>query len=779
MNSLLILILCICSVVISADEIKHNNNLAFGKKVMYSIKPNKWKDKVGKSILTDGIKHKDGTKSYNNMIGYHGGPSYSILETIGINMCIDLQKEEYLKKTSINLNGHVRFGKPKEITCVVSQDGINFYTVGIKQRLLTYGKATKPFAKTFLTTNYKKGNSLLASEDAVKSYRNQSWQTFTFDLEGIKARYVGFNIKGQGIIFNANEWEIYGADKTNNSINNQIYASTRKFQFTIGHGIAPEDDVFFGPRIDTLYISNNIITPNFCFTLDCRSNGKKAKGGNAPLEFNISLPSGVEIIKTKLLEDHSFKIIKGHGTNRKHYSFVINNKKNTWNKYIEKRHKVGPLYFKTDRKLKANEYASFYCKTKNKTYTAKRVPIAILDIPKVKEELPFLSSITWMYESQSSGWPNFFENYKHLGFNAFPIFPRFYMKYSNDFKIIPQMNNLIKKARANNLKIIYNESPLHLILRGGKDNKDARCQGLKDNQVSWICPSYNGPRYQKEMKRIENISRLIKPDVFMADIEVFSRGIKARKSCSRCQAGLKKSGLSSDEYYTDCGTRIIQDINKAVSAGGTNIKSGLYGCAKGTYHKIFAFDKIYPKYIQLAQASLYEAGNLDVYYKAFKASYENVKQNWISSPWLTGGTYGEIPSHKLEIILYDCVLNGNSVGFYAFSNFDTALDYYYIGKAFANLSQYNHLLKTGKPDSYLGKNPKLFYSCFKNNNQALMNIGNYTASKPEKVLITSPIKGNIIIKDVKSGRILSKKSRTGVEINVAPQESILLSFTRK
>jgi hypothetical protein len=241
---------------------------------------------------------------------------------------------------------------------------------------------------------------------------------------------------------------------------------------------------------------------------------------------------------------------------------------------------------------------------------------------------------------------------------------------------------------------------------------------------------------------------------------------------------MKASGLSHQEYMEQCGSRIIADISKAVSAGGENIKMGLYGCSKYTYHGIFSFKKLYPRYLQLGQSSLYEAGNLDVYYDDFKASYQAVKNNWHSVPWMTGGTYGEIPSHKLEIMLYDCVLNGNAVGYYWFGDFDTALDYYYIAKALVNLSGHNELLKTGKPIDYAGDNKKLYYSCFSNGSQALMNVGNYIASETMKVKVTSPIAGDVIITDVKTGRILVKSGRY-VTIAVDPQSSVLLSFKQK
>ena len=740
-------------------------NIALGREVLYEIEPNAPIDDGSPSVLTDGIKCAEDTTEYHNRVGYN---TYDIAETVGINMCIDLQEMEILNKTSITINGHVRWGKPREITCVVSLDGTNFYTVATKQKLTSYGEATKPFAETYFSDT------------------PNTWQTLAFDLAGIEARYVGLHIKGAGSIFYASEWEIDNDPDENRDdvLNSEIYSMERRSHFRLGHGLAPADDVFFGPRDDvagdTLYVSDNILTPNFCYLRDRRLNGNDNPGAEdtAPLEFVINLPDSVEIIETGLMDTHNLtRSVEG---NRNVYSFMIDPSANysPWTR-IHKVSHVGPFYFSTTNAIAGDEFAEFYCKNEYETYTARKVPITTITIPEVEEPLPFPVALTWMFEWHSMDWPGFFNAYKQMGFNSLPLSPRFYMTYDNNFAIREDVQALIAEARTNDMAIIYNESPLHMIYNNGVDNAEARCQDIPENLASWICPSYDGARYVTEMERIENISAIIQPDIFMADIEVFASGIAARSDCTRCQTGLSASGLSEEEYYTDQGTRIMNDVKQAARAGNTNAPVGLYNVWGGVYEEIFDFEKLYPGSIQLAQPSLYEAGRLEVYHQALTGTYDNTGgKNWAGFPWLTAGTYGEFPSRKLETMLYDCVLNGNSIGFYSFMEFDTALDYFYLAKALSNLSRYTGLLETGSPSVYLGhNNTSLFYSCFMTSDAALLHVGNYTSSQDEQVVLVSPIEGTVSILDVKTGQHVTPVEG-GIEVTIGPQQSVLLSFQR-
>lgn len=781
-----ILFLCGCLLVSDRIHAGEGNsvNVALGKTVLYSIKPGKWKDNDEQSILTDGIKAEEGSGEYHNMIGYHGGKSFDILETVGINMCMDLRQVEVLKETRITLNGHVRWGKPREVTCVISRDGTNFYTVATRQKVGSYGKATKPFSETYAELNPGEAdNPLIASEDAVKEIKPQGWQTLIFDLSGLEARYVGLHVKGAGIIFNASEWEVYNAPglSKNETRIQEVYAPERKAHFRIGYGLAPTDDVYFGPRDDiagdTLYISDNILTPNFCYLVDRRLNGKPTPGpeDKAPLTLVISLPDGVELLKTKQLGVHNFRFKKDPETKRNIYSLVINQTRNTdhWTKIYKYSH-VGPFYFSTTNSISGDEVAEFYCKNKYASYTLRTVPIRTITIPKVENELPFPVSLTWMFDWHSLDWPGFFTSYKHMGFNALPLFPRFYMSPANNFAMRDDVKTLIEQARTNDLKIILNASPLHMIIRNAKGNEEAKCQGT--DLYSWICPSYSGPLYVKEMERIRRLCEQIQPDLLMADIEVFSYDRKgAKDECTRCLNGQLQSGLGKEEYFAIQGTRIMKDIADAAKSSGKNTKVGLYGCAGNIYHGIFDFDQLYPQTIQTAQASLYEAGRLDIYHRAFKEIYSKTGENWVSFPWMTAGTYGEFASYKLESMMYEAVLNGASIGFYSFSTFDTALDYFYVAQALSNLSHYTDLLSSGKPVPYSADNSRVFYSCFMNDDEALVHVGNYTFSQDEEVFLTSPIEGAVTVKDVKTGVSLSLEG-DGVTVTIPPQQSVLLSF---
>lgn len=94
------------------------------------------------------------------------------------------------------------------------------------------------------------------------------------------------------------------------------------------------------------------------------------------------------------------------------------------------------------------------------------------------------------------------------------------------------------------------------------------------------------------------------------------------------------------------------------------------------------------------------------------------------------------------------------------------MDFYYHAHAIKELSQYQQLLQDGKPIAYRGNNPKLHYTAFADNDEALVMVSNYSGTSETtvhlplpfdsvtKVLLngkTLPIKDSMISLDVPAG----------------------------
>ena len=135
-------------------------------------------------------------------------------------------------------------------------------------------------------------------------------------------------------------------------------------------------------------------------------------------------------------------------------------------------------------------------------------------------------------------------------------------------------------------------------------------------------------------------------------------------------------------------------------------------------------------------------------------------------PWLTAGTYGEYDPPILKQIIFETILNGaGGFTYYWFGDFDP-MDFYYHAQAIKELSQYQQLLQDGKPIAYNGDNPKLHYTAFADDDEALVMVSNYSGTSKTtvhlplpfdsatKVLLDGkalPIKDNMIALDVPSG----------------------------
>ena len=99
-----------------------------------------------------------------------------------------------------------------------------------------------------------------------------------------------------------------------------------------------------------------------------------------------------------------------------------------------------------------------------------------------------------------------------------------------------------------------------------------------------LCPSYRGPVYQDELKRLATMAVDAQGEEVTLDIECYGTGAFAGKSgqCKRCNADVRKRGKPAAEAVLDMGSDILHDVHRTISE--TFTAKGLPVPAFGTYH---------------------------------------------------------------------------------------------------------------------------------------------------------------------------------------------------
>ncbi len=738
-------------------------NLALGKKVFYSIAPDNPKD-LPQSKLTDGKKNARkfaantdaGTTfdeqrlDYNDVrddaltVGWHRS-TYG-REAIGVSVCIDLEKVENLGRCILRAGSFTgamyRFSLPREFILLVSNDGQNFYRVDTVKKLTSFGH-----------DNIESADRLLK----LQENRNR-WIDIEFDLSGISARYVGVIVKPEGFMFYLDEFEVFSGAA---SAGKDVMIPGNRYNFPVGNGLAAQDAIVFKPSHDIFHIPENTFVPTFLSFADYRPAKSKE-----PYQFVIELPPGATLHRTYLLRNQ-FNVAEKDGK----YVLTPKNTGKHFKRYNGEmlgEYSLGPLYFRATGDIAEGSVAKFYCRVGNTDFSSAVCPVRSLRIPVVENKLPGMYAITWMLDYYSLDWPEFYKSYTALGFNSMPFFPRYWSTMSDLPEAPFKPVQYIGEAHRNNLKIIQNESPLHTI----KEKKETACmyEGAKG-----FCPSYRGEFYQNHLRELSDNFRALQADYLIWDIELMNQSIGGKAQnilkCERCADAVAKSGKTPEEYLLDCGEEILRDLYNAAAA---QIKhpflTGQYDVFAGqkSYHHLWKFDRAYPKYLQLSMPAAYTAGLFNINHRIAQNDYSLLGQKWISTVWVTPGTYGYCSPHKMEAMVYEQALNGGNLCIYSFNNFTTPLQMFYLTRGLSNICRYPQLFESGKPEiDFAVDNPELTCSRFGNDKETLIFVANY--SSPNNETFTFELtKGSLRLD--REEKLAAGKQR----ITLRPAEFILL-----
>ena len=309
-----------------------------------------------------------------------------------------------------------------------------------------------------------------------------------------------------------------------------------------------------------------------------------------------------------------------------------------------------PMFFKVDKNVAANDKVYLTSYSSGVEPIRQEFPLQTIDIAPVPQLKRLHVSLAWMGDDDARQYPDFFNAWQTIGFNAVNGFPRYFGQKDKNAR-----ENFFNEARKRGMKVVMTDSPIHAMPGKGKKGHEMNCL---DNTIVAVCPSYKGDFHKKEVERIKNCVMLSKPDYVFFDIEAFYNSHTTSKKCSRCIAAMKEAKMTSmDKFTKKAVAEKMADFHSAVVEGAkaVNIPAppiGLYGKGPGTVdlsQPVLNWDLIYPASIAISQPSLYVGERPYLVQERIRKTSKLMKNRNII-PWLTAGTYGEIRPQFVEYI---------------------------------------------------------------------------------------------------------------------------------
>lgn len=719
------------------SERTQGNILSRGKKLTWSIPTNYQLTQDDKDIfdLTDGkiSSHSRGLIWFEkDTVGWFGGISDS-----GVNFQIDLGEVKNVDRLVIRcLGGEVQktLGFPKLFDIYVSKDGKNYYRTAMLQKLAESDREISDF----------KNNFYLAERGKAIVY------PFEFQINA-EARYVAFTIASAAGGLFMDELAVMEGNPKKPGFN-EAYKTEAKPFYTKG--------VLVRPKVNEFVLSRNIITPSFLSYCDMRAPGQK----KAPMMLELDLPEGVTVIQPKAQKTEQYTAKNG----QKRVKLTLMVTPRPWSGNM-----LNAIFFKVTKDIPAGSKAYFTSYSEGVEPIRQEFPFRAIEIAPVPQLKRIHVSLAWMGDNDARKYPEFFEAWQTLGFNAVNGFPRYFDGADRDQRIA-----FFDEARKRGMKVVMTDSPIHAMPGKGKKGHEMNC--LVDNIVA-VCPSYRGEFHKKECNRIMACVYKSKPDYVFFDIEAFYSSHVTAKSCSRCLEAMKTAGMTSMDAFTKkVVAEKLADFQAAVRRGAeeAGIKCppiGLYGMGPGVENRsqpVLDWNQLCPRSIAISQPSLYIGERSWMIQERIRMTHKLMKNRNII-PWLTAGTYGELRPQFVEYNVLEALLNGaGGITYYAYWDFDNALKYAAMAKALRMIAPYEDLIMDGE----LVEIPVdgVNTSAIRKGNEMLLLVGNYR--RPDmNVSLTLPFKKVNVIKDLRNGETFAPGKTLKLRV---PRSDIRLLYVK-
>jgi len=653
-------------------------NVAAGKQARYLPKPD-WSyciDPNDPWQLTDGVilfTTHDGLSSSQRFNKLRTSP-----DAVGwdgpatpVHVLIDLGQLYAVRRVVLRYQGGIPgvFDFPIRITLVVSEDGMNFYRVG--EYVNEPGPREGPFAHYRMP--YLRPYGYYAT---IFPY--------VFGELTTKARYVGLEICRRSGLF-LDEIAVLEGDFDPAGVQ---YDEQTRYPF-------PTTDAALIPRDYRLDIPNNVVL----FQNLPAYNDLSAQGTD--VRWVIELPAGISLSNEahQIEPKPDFRTARNNGIYVPFFDQVtqITHDGQPYTRYVFAyggaydrgpegggTSRVGPLFFETSLPAGSAGTAYVYAQWDGGQQSPLKIPIAIYAMPPARFPQRLHVSLGWLADFYGVAWPDYVNNYRSLGFNVHPVFPRYWDQGLVGYE---GAATVMESARAAGLGIVYNESPWS----------------------GWLRPAQRDEAYQTELQRLHDRAALTHPDWIFYDVEHLD---PYDPTDPDFVARMQEEGLDPDdpddqlEMALRLGTETYSDMYDAVVSGMTDAGyeagpaagrplcgSFAFDAAEGISYW-FDYNRLYPDFLQYSMPSYYYSGDAEV------IGYEvaDVRRAQGSSdiiPWLSPGGDGEFPSKFMRDQALECFLSGcRGITYWSPQQFD-GRDFYYHLQAVNLASKIENIIMDG------------------------------------------------------------------------------------
>ncbi len=620
--AILIALIALPALAQDARDLDPERNIALNKPVAYAPAPNYSLTRKGD---TDGADLTDGrltARSDQHMwfeslaVGWSYGGR--------VNLSVDLGSVQPIDEVAIRFLG----GSP--------QPGVAM--PGWVEVLVSDGP-DEPYYKV---AEYSKWTDGDREKFGIPRCKGKAWvHRLQFTELKTRGRLVGLRFYGAGLTC-ADEMYVFKGDHDPGAIGHDMEGIT---DFTIT-GAALH---FHKPAVFT---SEQIATP---LPMGCNFGPSDVE---FPLSFRIEMPPGVNILAGGIagvsFEDMTDVKLPGGG----HAYTWSATSKSASNKVI------GRLYVKG--RPAEGEPSQLKYQTTWGDYESPVVshPIKVVDIPE-QPVIPrrLMTSMSWGGAGMAMGWPDWDQAFRHIGFNTVTPSGTWFKLEDTD------LIEFCEHARELGYKIQMIDSTWHQMMSRCKDKPEIYAQFEDGTHGTRMCPSYRGPCYEEELRRVATAARTLKPNYIDCDIELWNwQGPLDVKKCIRCQADKAASGIEDwGEWQLSKGEEMWIDLYEAVQAalkeaGAPPCEMSVYDFRPGRVYQFFwPFDRLYPKYMATGQVSTYtplDPCHIEMIGNDVREDREKLPRS-DQMPWLTPGDAGTFPGDAFCWAILECFCNGS------------------------------------------------------------------------------------------------------------------------
>jgi hypothetical protein len=754
------------------QELTAGDDLARGKAVQFYPPPNYalTTDDNDPYDLTDGtLSSRQDDRIWFNKDSL-GWMQNAAKQDTGVMLTVDLGSVQPVGQIAIRvLGGREQYSLtlPDSVEFLASADGKKYFSLQNQNRLGAPNDRHEHFTQSY--------------------YATQTGKAFMYPIvcrETVRARYITIRVRPQYSFF-TDQISILKAAPNTPFKNLDQYPSAQVFT----------DGVAVIPRQAQFVVTSNVTTPMWFLVHYFDSNKKST----SIISLHLELPQGLQLLPQPKLKPSEHTVLPFTETASNLPGMHCYEFPDVGNTRLSQRNLNGPIFVRPipGQTIPQNARAIFTTLVDGVVSHSISYPVQMVEVPEVPKSLDsvFDISLSWIGIEQQLRWPDYLDSTHRMGFNYHPVFPEVWHDASGYWSR-PEGLKLMNEARREGFKVVYMESPFHVMektvnaLRKAGKLSPEEIADIYSQPGTHLNPLYRGKYFQDEVQRIASLTQLVKPDQAYLDIELWQAAKADAVKDPRVIALAQREGKTLEEVLIDAGTEMLTDVTKAIRDAAKNpqLPIGLFNAeadfwsASNPAHLphpvmdgIFDWKKIYPQALTISQPCEYLIGDVEQLASDIRANHDAMDKGGLLIPWLSPATNGEFAPSLQEPSILETLLNGaNGFTYYTYTDFDP-MDFYYQAKALHELAPYETLLKSGKPVPYKGDSSDLHYTCFASDHEALLLIGNYRGNSKGEVTLKLPFSS--AAKVLLDGKPLAIKNNS-VSLDVPPGEFRLLYISR-